>query len=368
MARKSRAMVLESFNAPLVEREYDLPKLEEGQVLVRALAAGVCGSDVHMWEGRDPRTPRPLILGHEGVGQVVETGSVVLDIFGAELKPGDPVMWDRGLTCGRCYYCTVRKEPYLCPRRRTYGINIGASEYPHLNGGYAEYMVLRAGTNIFKIDPGLPPDELVAAACAGATAAHAVELHTIRPGESVVVIGPGPVGLFVLAFARFLGAGPAVVIGTAQDRDRLTIAKEFGADEVMVVDETSLEERLERVRALTDGRGADHVIDASGSPRAIPDGLMLLGRGGTYSIPGIAVPVGDVPVAVYEQIALKNARFQGVWVSDTSHALAAYRLVRSGRFPFDRLVTHRYALEQANEALKAMKSKGALKAVLLPAG
>ena len=119
---KVKAVVLKEFNQPLVIEEGELASLKDGEILVRITASGVCGSDVHMWKGKDPRTPLPLILGHEGVGVVEEVKGEKKDIFADKIKPGDFVIWDRGVTCGNCYFCVVKKEPSLCPKRQVYGI------------------------------------------------------------------------------------------------------------------------------------------------------------------------------------------------------------------------------------------------------
>ena len=361
-----KAMVLEAFRKPLVEHTFEVSDLAPGEVLCRISAAGVCGSDVHMWHGNDPRTPLPMILGHEGVGTIVETAGEKQDLFGRPLKAGDFVVWERGLMCGQCYYCVIKKQPALCPNRKTYGISLGCSEPPHFNGCYGEYLHLRPRCHMLRLDEGIDPAVLVAATCSGATAAHAVQLSNVNPGDTVLIVGPGPVGIFCLTMALQAGAAAVYVAGTSADRGRLDLCMEFGASGALVVDETTADERAAFLREKTHGVGANSVIDCTGSPRAIPDNLPLVAPYGTYSIPGIATPVGELPVSLFEHLARKNVNLQGVWVSDTAHLLQAIRLVRSGRYPFEKLVTHRFPLAQADEALRVMESKEAIKAVLVP--
>jgi threonine dehydrogenase-like Zn-dependent dehydrogenase len=365
MKRISRAMVLEEFNSPLVYREINIPERRKGETLVRILASGICGSDIDMWEGKDPRTPLPIILGHEGIGKIAEIDDGVTDLFGNPLCVGDTIMWNRGVTCRQCYYCSIKEQPSLCPNRRTYGINMSSAEEPFINGNYSEYLMLMPRTEIFKIEADIDPSILVSAGCAGATSAHANELHAIKPGDTVVVQGPGPVGLFALAFAIASGASRTIVTGRRRDL-KLEIAKRFGADEILVTSDTTMDERIQCVKDLTNGLGADHVIDCTGSVQALQEGLKIVGKYGTYSMPGIAVPVGEVPVSIYEDVASKNVRIQGVWVSDTRHTYEAIQLVCSKRFPFEDMVTHRFALEDANKAFDAIKRKEAIKAVLIP--
>jgi len=362
--------VLKEFNSPLEIREEEIAPLEEGEVLVELAASGVCGSDVHMWKGKDPRTPRPLILGHEGVGKVVDGGGGKDDIFGNAICEGDLIIWDRGVTCNRCAFCTVLKEPSLCPYREVYGIV--------RNGCYATHLTLLPETNVLKLADGLTeelladheemmdPAVLVAAACSGATAAHTVELLPIRPGDVVVIQGPGPLGLFCLAFAFAKGATTAVVIGTHADASRLKLAMEFGDVLTHEVEKEPAEKRRDQVLNLTHGMGASVVVDCTGTPASFNEGLRLTAPGGTYSLPGIATPVGEVPLAIYEDVARRNVRIQGVWVSDTSHLYQAVQLVLSGRFPLHKLVTHRFPLDRVMDALDVVDTKQAIKAVLLP--
>ncbi len=361
-----KAMVLQEFNKPLVEIEYPLLKLSRGEILVKLEASGVCGSDVHMWRGKDPRTPLPLILGHEGVGRVAEVDVDKKDIYGQPLGPGDLVIWDRGVTCNSCYYCAVKKEPSLCVNRKVYGINVSCKDAPHFRGCYAEYLVLFEDTKVLKITEEIAPETLVAASCSGATSAHTHQLCGITEADSVVIQGPGPVGLFALAFALDSGAGTTIVIGAQGDEKRLKLAEDFGATHTLNVSDTTAEERCQLVMDHTGGHGADVVIDTTGSPQALSEGIRLSAKGGTYALPGVAVPIGQVPISFYEDVAVKNLRIQGVWVSDTCHLYQAVRLVLSGRYPFDRLVTHKFDLKDATQAMETMERKEAIKAVLRP--
>jgi threonine dehydrogenase-like Zn-dependent dehydrogenase len=156
------------------------------------------------------------------------------------------------------------------------------------------------------------------------------------------------------------------MVGTNSNPKKLEVAKKFGADHVLVIGEMSVDERIEFVKDVTNGLGADHVIDTTGSARAVYEGLKMVGKGGTYSIPGIAVPVGEIPVSFYEDVAAKHVRIQGVWLSDTRHTYESIQLVCSGRFPFEELISHRFALEDANESFEVIENKQAVKAVLIP--
>lgn len=361
---KTTAMVLTAFNQPLKQREFDIPALSEGQMLVKIDAAGVCGSDVHMWKGEDPRTPLPLILGHEGVGTIVEMKGEKRTVHGEPLQTGDRILWHRGVSCGRCYYCAVLNDPSLCTNREVYGINMSCVQPPHANGCYAEYVVLRSGTDIFKIDAAIDPAVLVSASCSGSTVAHAFDLHAPRYGDTVLVQGPGPLGLYAIAFAKHLGAARVIVIGGAENR--LAVCREFGADVVLNRRRTTVEERRQMILEYTHGRGVDMAVEAVGDPAAVHEGLKLVRPGGTYLSIGFSQPPGLCNVDFFLEVVRKNLRIQGVWVSAARHTEQAMKLVLSNRELFAKLVTHRFTLAEADKALAAMARRDALKAVLLP--
>ncbi len=361
---KIKAMVLEGFNAPLVMREFELPVLEESQVLVKIDAAGVCGSDVHMWKGEDERTPLPIILGHEGVGTVVEVKGSKKYVTGEQLKPGDRILWDRGVTCNACYACAVLNEPWLCANRKVYGINRALHEAPHLNGCYAEHIVLSATTNLFKITEDIDPAVLVSASCAGATVAHAFDHHTVPFGGSILVQGPGPLGVYGVVFAKHLGASQIFVTGGSENR--LELCKEFGATEILNRRTTSIEERREYILSRTGGRGVDMVLEAAGDPGAVHEGLKLVRKGGAYVSVGFSQPPGDCKVDFFEDVVKKNLKIQGVWVSSTRHTHMSLELMQKNKDLFKKMITHRFSLAEANDALAVMNSREALKAVLIP--
>lgn len=362
---QAMAAILERFDAPLSLRQIEIPALADGQVLVQVAAAGVCGSDVHMWRGQDPRTPLPIILGHEGAGWVVEARGQRLDIFDNPIVPGELITWERGITCGACYACAVLHEPSLCERRWAYGIHRSSQHPPYLNGCYATHIILDSRTHLIPLEPGDDPAHFVAACCSGATAAHVFALTPIEIGDTVVILGPGPLGAYAVALARATGTGQIVVIGGS--RERLELCVQLGATTILNRRATRAEERLAAVRDLTHGRGADLVIEASGSVDAAREGLDLARLGGSVALVGFGTPVGAMPLEPFEQLTRKNLRVQGVWVSDVRHTLRAISLVRRYPEALARLVTHRFPLSEATVALEAIENRQAAKAVIEPA-
>lgn len=359
---KNKAMVLESFNKPLVMRETEIPALKPGEVLIKLTASGVCGSDLHMYRGEDPRTRLPIILGHEGVGIIADISGKKNSVEGEKLQISDPVMWNRGYTCGECYYCKVLKQPSWCPNRKTMGINIFPTSEAPLTGCYSEYIILQKHADIFKLPEGLDHAALVAASCSGSTIAHAFMEAAPQPGDTVVVQGPGPLGLFAVAFAKAHGAQNIFVIGGSPSR--MEICTKFGATHLLNRRETTIAERRDIVLEATHGRGADYVIECTGIPDAFVEGIELCRIGGAYVCTGYAQPLGDVVIDPFKHVVRRNIRLHGVWVSQTEHTYQALQMVLQNPDLFAQIVTHRLPLAQANEALELIAKKQALKVIL----
>jgi threonine dehydrogenase-like Zn-dependent dehydrogenase len=363
MAETTRVAVLEEFGKPLQIRDMAIPDLLPGQILVQIAASGVCGSDVHMQQGKDPRLALPMSLGHEGVGQIVDMKGEKETALGEKLEVGDTIIWNRGVLCGKCYYCTIARQPSLCENRWAYGIHRSLKDPPHLNGCYAEHLILSEKTDIFLLDDR-DPGVYVPASCSGATAAHAFEYAELKAGDSVLIQGPGPLGIFLVAFAKSAGAGEIIVTGGTQSR--LDMCREFGATEVLNRHTSSRGETREAIMSLTHGRGVDVAIEAAGSLNAVMDGMSLVRTGGTYISAGFGEPAGSVEFPWFENVIRKNLAVQGVWVSDTRHVLEAMRLVEMNYEKFASIITHRFKLEDATAALEAVDSRQAVKAILIP--
>src|SRR5882672_10241968 len=262
----AKASVLEKFKSPLVMREFPLPsRLEPGAALVRTEMAGICGTDVHLWKGELP-IALPVILGHETVGRIEQLGEgLERDWTGQPLSVGDRVTWNSSISCGHCYYCAEKRQPTRCPQRRAYGIGYCCDQAPHFLGGYAEFHYLKPRVNIFKIPDDLPTEAVIGAGCALNTAIQGVERTGLEWRDNVVVQGAGPVGIAALAVAKSSGAGQVIVLGAP--KHRLEMAKRFGADHVIDIDEVKTPaDRIAAIRKLTGGYGADAVLECVGSP------------------------------------------------------------------------------------------------------
>jgi L-iditol 2-dehydrogenase len=359
--------VLAQFESPLEPRDYPLPsRLEPGAALVRTEMAGICGTDVHIWQGQMP-VSLPIILGHETVGRIEQLGEGLgQDWAGQPLAPGDRITWNSTTSCGRCFYCAEKRQPTRCPERRAYGIGYRCDQPPHLLGGYAQFHYLRPRTHLFRIPDDLPTAAVIGAGCALITAIHGLERTGVGWQDKVVVQGAGPVGIAALAVAKSAGAAQLIVVGGPQLR--LEAAQRFGADHTLNIDEVSNPaERIAAVRSLTGGYGADVVVECVGRPGAVVEGLEMCRDGAKYLVLGHYCDAGTVALNPHV-ITRKQLQVSGSWSSEPRHLKAALEFLRRNlqQFPFAELVSHRFGLAQANEALAATRKWESLKSVIVP--
>jgi L-iditol 2-dehydrogenase len=343
------------------------PVLEPGAVLLRTLYTEVCGTDVHLRDGKLPGVPYPLIPGHINVGVITAMGGEVTDAFGVPLAVGETVTFlDVHETCNHCWYCLAAKASTRCPSRRVYGITYGADE--GLLGGWSECIYLKPGVKIVRLPEGLTPEQVIAGGCALPTAFHALERGQVSLADSVVVQGSGPVGLMAAALARLAGAQQVIVTGAPNLR--LEVARRLGADEVISIETTTPEERLATVRELTGGRGADVTIEASGNPEAVPEGMRLTRDAGVYVVVGQYTDCGPVAINPHHDLNRKHLDVRATWGIDLSHQYKALQVMARFRdaVPWTEVISGYYALDQANEALADVAAGRVVKAVLCPNG
>jgi threonine dehydrogenase-like Zn-dependent dehydrogenase len=362
---RSRAVVLDTFGEPLVMRELDVPPAPAGGMVVASTYGGICGTDVHLQRGHLD-VPTPLVLGHEGLGVVHELGAnVQRDLNGEPLHEGDRVMWASSISCGRCLPCAVHREPTLCLDRRTYGVNRPTTAEPALSGSWADYIYLREGTAVVKVADHIDPLEAMSLACAGPTMLHALlERRPVVVGEVVVVQGSGPVGLAAAALATLAGAAEVIVVGGPELRLELAADLGIGTRHVNIVDGAEHDETLAAVVRMTRG-GADVVIECTGVPEAVGEGLRLVRRGGSYLVVGQYTDAGDAAINPH-QIVYRNLDVVGSWAFTGGHLAHYVRLLPRllERFSLGRLVTT-FPLEDHAVALRAVADGSVLKAVLV---
>ncbi|UCE10878.1 MAG: zinc-binding dehydrogenase [Candidatus Thorarchaeota archaeon] len=367
MTDKSLAAVLPEPNAPLEIQELKIPEVIDGAVLMKVSNVGVCGTDVHLWHGKLSGVPYPLILGHEVVGTVERVGpGDTRDLNGHEIVEGDRIAFhDVVDTCYSCWYCLIAKAPTKCPHRSVYGITLDSTKWPYLIGGYSEYLYLKPRTQMIKIPEHVTFDDAIFAGCALPTAIHAVTRSPLRWGTNVAVQGAGPVGLMLTILAKINGANTITTID--RSIERLKFAEEFGATHTLNIEETSLDERRDLVRDISEGHGPDIVYEATGNALAVPEGIELVREGGTYTICGQYTDSGGVEVNPH-YMNRKHLDIRTVWGTETTHVYQAVRTIADNvdRFPLRKLVTHHFMLDEAQKALETQGSQKSLKAVIQP--
>ncbi len=362
-----RASVISAPGIAPVIRSYPIPELENGSVLLKTIASEVCGTDVHLWHGRLSGVPYPLIPGHVSVGEVEAVGGTVNDVDGSPIRNGDVVSFlDVHGVCGNCWFCLVAKATTRCPHRRVYGITYGADDAPGLSGGWSEKIYLRPGTKLIRLPANVSPDAFIGAGCGLPTAVHAIELAQIRLGDRVLVQGSGPVGLSAAMLALLSGAGWVGVLGAP--KERLDAAKKIGVDWTGDITLLTPEVRAKQIRDATGGRGPDIVVEASGNPRAVVEGCELVRDAGRYVIVGQYTNGGDIELNPHLHINRKHLEIRGCWGSDFSHVYRAMEMLArfDSRMRWSDLITRRYSLEEAGQALLDVEARRVVKAVIIP--
>lgn len=350
--------------APLETIEIEEPNLEPGAVLLHTLMSEVCGTDVHLHHGRLSTVPYPIIPGHVSVGRIAKMNGKIRDVAGAEFHEGDVVAFlDVHETCGSCHACLVTKESTRCPHRKVYGITYSAND--GLLGGWAEAIWLKPGVKLLRMPEGLDPEIYCAGGCGLVTALHAIDRTELKLGESVVVLGAGPVGLSTAALARLSGANQIILVGAPEQR--LSFGIRMGATTTLGLD-VPVEERRERILQLTGGHGADAVIEASGNPEAVVQGLDLARDGGRLIVAGHYTDTGSIAINPHTHINRKHIEIRGCWGSNFSHFYRALDIVaRHHRsIPWKEMVSNRYRLDQLQQALDSVASHRELKGLVLP--
>lgn len=366
MKESVEAVVMTGPGQPLERRRFPAPESRPGGAILETIASEVCGTDVHLHHGRLAGVPYPIIPGHVNCGRVLETNGALTDVEGHPIEPGAIVtFFDVFNTCGRCWYCLVARAGTRCPHRRVYGITTSAED--GLLGGWAERIEILPDVRVLPLPEGIEPEDFMGGGCGLPTGFHAVERAGIVMGDSVVIQGSGPVGLNAAIFAQLAGALRVFVIGAPGSR--LEAAKKIGAEDVLDITEaTDAASRAAWVRDRTSGRGADAVIEASGNPAAVPEGLEMLRDAGRYVVVGQYTDAGDAVVNPHRHINRKHATILGCWGFEFTHFHRSLQMMAKhrARFLWRDLVTREYSLGEASQALADMEKFSVVKALIRP--
>ncbi len=350
---------------PCELREVPVPELEPDSALLKVEFSEVCGTDVHLRDGRLGGVPYPIIPGHVSVGVLEKIrGEIPRAMDDRPFEEGDRVTFlDVHRTCHSCYYCLVAKASTRCPRRKVYGITYGLQD--GLTGGWAEYIYIKPRTHCIRMD-GVPSELYMAGGCSLPTALHAVERADISFADTVLVLGAGPVGLSVIAFSILRGAGRVLCIGAPDHR--LQQARTMGADDVLNFEGRSVPRRLEWVHQQTRGRGADVTIECTGVPGAVTEAMQFTRDAGRVVIVGQYTDHGETSFNPHLHLNKKHLDVRGCWGSDHSHFQRGLDMLRTPRAAalWKQLELRRYTLSQVNEALADVAGGKTIKALVVP--
>lgn len=346
MKGKMRAQVFYEANVMKME-EIDIPQIADNEVLVKVKATGICGSDVSYYFGHSPlgtaNGKGPLVLGHEFGGEIVEVGRIPesLGLF----KIGDRVTCNPVIQCNACSYCSEGKFN-ICPTMTVPGVSV--------NGAFAEYCKL-SYTHVYKI-PDNMTFEQAAVVEPLACGTYAVKKLDVIPGDFVVVFGPGPIGIMMVQLIKASGAGKVAIVGT---RDYpLNVALESGADYAINVKDSSSKyytnDINSKISELTGKRMADKVIVPTSSKQALQDALTVSGAGATIVYFGLPGPDDKIEIPALSTIQSdKTIKF--AWLAPLVWP-TAIKALSNGLVSVDKLVTHRFSLEDAEKGIQYMKN------------
>lgn len=344
-----KAAVFEGLNTMIV-KEVPTPEIDENSVLVKVMACAVCGSDIRIFHHGNNRVNPPAILGHEIAGQIVSVGSLV-----TKFKVGDRVAIGADVPCGECVFCEAGIGNN-CQINYAMGYQFA--------GGFAEYVLLnRIVVNygpVHKIPDHVTYDEAAMAEPLGCVL-NALELSNIKLGDSVVIIGAGPIGCMIIGVARKMGATKIIVV--QRSRPRMEMARKFGADVYIC---SSEEDSIARVLEETDGLGADVVITSNPSPEAQKDALtMARNRGRVNFFGGLpkdkSIVSLDTNIIHYKELFVHGAHGQM-----PIHHQKALNLIATGAIDANQYISHSFSLDDINEAFVTAEGHSGMRVVVHP--
>ena len=343
-------------------RSFPYPAMDKDSAIIRVDMCGICGTDKHIFKGDATKVRGkslfPFVEGHEIIGTIVEIGGEAAKVMESSrevLKEGDRVAVAVEVNCGKCWYCKNMYDNITCENQvMAYGVHPTADTPPYLRGGFAEYMYIFPNSTLFKIPDDMPSEAAVFveemavaySALARATSPYYAIKEGFGPGDSIAILGNGPLGVLHGIMAKMQGAGLAFATDLADTR--LQKAKELYADTTINASRTPQAERVRMIKDMTGGVGPDLVVESAGEPEVFLEACELVRKGGTVIEVGNWVDMGKtVPLNVMQHVSSKNLHIHGLYhcgykwgpVLKAMHAHA-------DRFPFEKLITHRFSLPE----------------------
>ena len=340
-----------------------VPVPDRSEVLIRIDAVAICATDLDVIANGPPalingKLPfnQGFTPGHEYMGTVAALGPEV-----DEYKVGERVAVEIHAGCGQCKRC--RSGMYTSCTN--YGQNYGKHDKRHrangftTNGGFAQYAINHVNT-LVRVPENMSDEEAAMAVTAGTSMYGFTELGGLLAGESVVVIGPGPIGLLAVGVAKALGAAPVILVGTRENR--LALGERLGADHLI---NAKLRDAVEAVRSLTDGRGVDYVMDCAGNEETINQSILMSSRGGKICL--AAFPHGRVSIDLAHAV-MNNIYLYGIRGEGKSAVGRAIALMAAKRFDATLIHTHTFGLAELPKAIQYARERidGAIKVVVKP--
>ncbi|HEY1701757.1 MAG TPA: zinc-binding dehydrogenase [Trebonia sp.] len=335
-------------------REYPRPKLGGTTgALVRVEACGICGSDVEQYKGSMGTRGLPMIPGHEPLGVIEEITDETAARWG--VQPGDRVAVEILIPCRSCDLCLAGQYMQCKNRVGSHGGGNPPERQGRLTGGFAEIMDLHPNAIVHPVSGDLPAEIAVMFNPLGAGVRWALQYGQVHLGSTVAVLGAGQRGLAAILASKYVGAGLIIATGLSRDAKKLELAKEFGADHVINVEE---EDTVARIRELTGGDGADVILDLTpGATSPVLDAINAVRWGGTIVMAGLKGRVDDQPrtTAIPTDMLINKAiTIKGAFSVDAAAYTDAIKLIESGQFPLEKMQTHRFGLDGVPHAIELL--------------
>jgi len=338
-------------------REFEKPKLGSKDFLMRVKYCGICGSDVHIWEG-SWNPPYPMILGHEFVGEVADAGDEALEW--RSLRRGDQIAVEMTIPCNKCEPCQrgyynlcLADDRSVSPENGVeYGCNIPVTRKPTaLWGGYSQYLYVPKNAIVHRFENRVDWKE-AALTEPLAVSVRAVKRGNVKTGDSVVIVGSGAIGLLAVVAAKAAGAQPIILTGT---RDlRLKVGETLGAD--YTVNITQVQNPVEQVKKLTNGFGADVALETAGTTSAQEQSLRMARKAGCAVIVGLTGG-RDLTINPDLDLMAKELDVKASFLSANAYQ-DALGIIQSGRFELNKMITHIYPLVDVEKAFQTVTEKG----------